>query len=126
MSLISLITLVRNFTFTSMDHTVSHFISLFFSSIFFKSIRLVLRIKNQVRGSICYIVCFSLVELPLGVRSMPDPTQMKTINSTVSKSEVRFQNDNKFSRLKISGYSIGYKISTKSDFEWRSIVNRIE
>lgn len=30
MSLISLITLVRNFTFTSMDHTVSHFISLFF------------------------------------------------------------------------------------------------
>lgn len=29
MSLISLITLVRNFTFTSMDHTVSHFISVF-------------------------------------------------------------------------------------------------
>lgn len=51
---------------------------------------------------------------------------MKTINSTVFKSEVRFQNDNKFSRLKISGYSNGYKISTKSDFEWRSIVNRIE
>lgn len=59
MSLISLITLVRNFTFTSMDHTVSHFISLFFSSIFFKSIRLVLRIKNQVRGSVCYCLLFS-------------------------------------------------------------------
>lgn len=60
MSLISLITLVRNFTFTSMDHTVSHFISLFFfSSIFFKSIRLVLRIKNQVRGSIWYCLLFA-------------------------------------------------------------------
>lgn len=57
MSLLSLITLVRNLTF--MDHTVSHFISLFFSSIFFKSIRLVLRIKNQVRGSVCYCLLFS-------------------------------------------------------------------
>lgn len=81
--------------------------------------------KNKYAGAFA-IVCFSLVELPWGVRRMPDPTQMKTINSTVFKSDVRFQNDNKFSRLKISGYSIGYKISTKSDFEWRSIVNRIE
>lgn len=57
MSLISLITLVRNFT--SLDHTVSHFISLFFSSIFFQSIRLVLRIKNQERGSIWHCLLFA-------------------------------------------------------------------
>lgn len=35
-------------------------------------------------------------------------------------------NENKISMLKISGYKIGCKISTKREFEWRSIVYRIE
>lgn len=126
MSLISLITLVRNFTFTSMDHTVSHFISLFF---FFNFLSIdTTGFKNKKPSTREHLTLFAFLWLnfhgAFGV--CLTPPKMKTINSTVFKSEVRFQNDNKFSRLKISGYSIGYKISTKRDFEWRSIVNRIE
>lgn len=123
MSLISLITLVRNFTFTSMDHTVSHFISLFFSSIFFKSIRLVLRIKKPSTREHLLLFAFLWLNFHGAFGVCLTPPKWKQLIPQFSNLKFAF-------KMTINSrgwrYSIGYKISTKSDFEWRSIVNRIE
>lgn len=128
MSLISLITLVRNFI--SMDPFSFHSIFFFLQ---FSLNRYDMFYKKNKRSMRKHLILFAFLWFNFhgAFRVCVTPPKWTQLIPQFGFGFFfqiwrSLSNENKISMLKISGYKIGCKISTKGEFEWRSIVYRIE